>query len=87
MSEPFIVISSEVFVGRRQNRLASGLPGDRYVGTKLHRLMSNFTPASAEGNSRDNRRNEDQPLHTLHSLSPDAVIGTSRILGYWRSGF
>jgi hypothetical protein len=35
---------------------------------ELHRLMRNFTTARANGDSRDNSRHDDQPLHTLHGL-------------------
>jgi hypothetical protein len=35
---------------------------------ELHRLMRNFTTARANGDSRDNSRQDDKPLHTLHGL-------------------
>lgn len=48
--------------------LASHVRGYRNIGTELHRRMGNFSTASPQRDSADNRRKDDQPLNTLHGL-------------------
>ena len=52
-------------------RLASRLSSSRNFCAELHR-SSFLAAASAESNSHDGSRENDQPLNTLHGFSPDA---------------
>jgi hypothetical protein len=47
---------------------ASHVHGGRNVGTELHRRMGNFSTASPQRDSADNRRKYDQPLNTMHGF-------------------
>lgn len=52
----------------RQPAKSADLRSGRNVRAELHRRVRNFTTASAEGDSRNNSRHNDQPLDTLHGL-------------------